>query len=402
MVIDIVKKEIVNGSIPAKTDMSSTYALISNLIKISSISSDDKSEGLDIAAKFVQKWLKSHSLNAKIIEFKKGYPVVVAEIGKGKRTILLNGHVDVVPHGDKSKWSSDPFSGRISGNKIYGRGASDMKAGLGVLMNIMAELNGNIDYKLIFTCVSDEETGGFNCSKYLAEKYNPDLVLVAEPTGPRLIGVGEKGVLHIKVITNGKSAHSSIPSSGSNAIMLMLEDLRKLSKISSIKIKTPQKTKLILNNSATVFGNDLRIVTSNAAVIYGGTKANMVPDLCEADVDIRIPPGTSSRETLKMVKSLVKNGKVVLCPSSEPNLTDINNSQVLSFKKSAESMVGSTKFVISPGASDGRFFRYKNVPTIVYGPGGYKTAHSYNECVDLREIKSIYAVYKDFLFNLCK
>ena len=395
-----MKNNLHNKQIMPKVKVEEVYSLVSELIKIPSINANKKLLGLDDIAKFVQKWFAAHEVKSRIVEFKKGYPVVIAESGSGKKTILLNGHMDTVPSGEIGKWALKPFCGKISKGAIHGRGASDMKAGLGILMAIMADMNGSKDCKLIFTAVSDEETGGFNCSRYIAEKYSPDLVFVAEPTTPRMISVGEKGVFHIKIITMGKAVHSSIPSAGSNAIMSMLEDLRALSNISSTEVKINPKIKSVLENSVKEFGNDAHIITFNPSIISGGIKTNVVPDRCEAEVDMRIPPGISMKQSLKIAKSLVKNGKIVLYPGSEPSYIDTEDKHLIAFRKTVEKRLGSSKLIIGTGATDGRFFRENGITTIVYGPGQRKAMHAYNELVSLVEIKEVYGVYWEFFSNL--
>ena len=175
--------------------------LVSQLIQIPSVTS---SSSISEVAVFTKSWLEENGVDASITEDVEGYPIVMAEIGKGEKTIMLNGHMDVVPVGEESRWTVGPFSGKIANGKIYGRGTTDMKAGLAIMMMLMKELKGKVNCRISFVAVSDEETGGFNCSKHLAEEYKPDLVLVPEPTGLSSIGIGEKGVCHIRIITRGK------------------------------------------------------------------------------------------------------------------------------------------------------------------------------------------------------
>lgn len=89
------------------------------------------------------------------------------------RTIMLNGHFDVVPPGDLKAWKYPPFSPTLVDGKMFGRGTADMKAGLAVFMQLYVDLVDKLDYNLIFTAVPDEETGGEHGSKRLSEIYKP-------------------------------------------------------------------------------------------------------------------------------------------------------------------------------------------------------------------------------------
>ncbi len=379
-----------------KEEVVELFDLASKLIKIPSVNHEGRLENLDRISRFIAGWFTAHGIRSRIIEFRKGHPVVIAEVGTGKKTILLNGHMDVVPQGD-GKWVRDPFSGTVSNGKLFGRGAADMKSGLAMFMLLMSRMKEHPGQRLIFTAVSDEETGGFNCSRYLAEKYSPDLVLVAEPTGLRYVGIGEKGVLHVKLRTQGKASHSSRPSLGKNAVVAMIGALDKLSGISKMPIKFPEAVRPALLNSRTLFGSDAVKITINPSVLRGGNKVNVVPDSCEADVDMRLPPGVSSKKVLDTVRKLAPAAEVEKCPSSESNYTDMNDRHVHSFMKSVARHAKYPKPIVSTGASDGRFFRYKGIPTISYGPGNFDMAHSNDEYVDLSEFKAIYEVYLAFL-----
>jgi len=139
----------------------------------------------------VLNWLKERGVEAREVEFNQGWPLVLAEIGEGHKRVMLNGHFDVVPPGDLTMWSFDPFSGAIQEDRILGRGASDMKAGLAVFMKVITEVEPG-ECTLTLAAVPDEEVGGRNGSRILAERANYDLVLISEPTGSGQIAVGRR------------------------------------------------------------------------------------------------------------------------------------------------------------------------------------------------------------------
>ena len=140
-------------------------------------------------------------------------------------SIILNGHLDVVPAGDRSQWDFDPFAGTVTDTQILGRGTSDMKAGVAGLLFAMkllkesgAELKGNIRLHL----VSDEESGGEFGSRWLCDHgyaEGANACLIAEPTSANDIEIGQKGGLTVILKATGKSAHGSLGGiKGDNAI----------------------------------------------------------------------------------------------------------------------------------------------------------------------------------------
>lgn len=361
-------------------------------------------ENLIECSLFIKDFFNFYGYSVDIIEFEKGWPVVIVNNGrKSDKSILLNGHYDVVPTGDKNKWKHDPFSGKIIDDKVYGRGSTDMKGGLAVFMKVFVEIGEKVDYNLIFTAVPDEESGGDKGSKYLAEKYNPSLVLISEPSGSNSINIGEKGLLQIGLISNGKVAHGSLPSLGENAIMKLARDLIQLEKIKDIEVKIPENlieamTARIPTENAKY---DVLRISYNPGVIRGGVKVNVVPDYAEAEIDMRIPPGITSKEALELVKSLVTNSVINPIDISEPNYTSLDNEFVVKLDKVIREELGSSpkKYIIT-GATDGRYFRYKGIPAIVYGPGELGMAHAYDEFISVKELENSYKVIKRYLLTL--
>lgn len=156
--------------------------------------------------------------------------------------MILNGHVDVVPAGDREQWDFDPFSGEVTDKLILGRGTSDMKAGVAGLLFAMkiltesgAPLNGNVRLHI----VSDEESGGEYGSKWLCENgYAKDAnaCLIAEPTSNNTIEIGQKGGLTLIMKAYGKSAHGSLGGfKGENAIIKLSKVLDKLQGLTKIE-----------------------------------------------------------------------------------------------------------------------------------------------------------------------
>ena len=178
---------------------------------------------------FVENYLKAAGIPYEETGNNPSSPVLWPSWGSDEGfSVILNGHLDVVPAGDRSQWDFDPFCGTVTDKQILGRGTSDMKAGVAGLLFAMkilkesgAELRGNIRLHL----VSDEESGGEYGSTWLCEHgyaEKADACLIAEPTSSNDIEIGQKGGLQYQLKAAGKSAHGSLGGfKGDNAILKM-------------------------------------------------------------------------------------------------------------------------------------------------------------------------------------
>jgi len=388
--------------------MEEISSLTSKLIQFPSINPPTSEESMRSIAAYIKDWFRENGIETRIKEYQKGWPTVIAEIGNGKKTVLINGHFDVVPTGDENSWKRKPFGGEIVEGKIFGRGASDMKSGVALAMILLRDLADKINYKLIFTGVSDEETGGFNCSRFISQEYNPDLVLITEPSGPSSIIIGEKGLLQLRLKAKGIPAHGSVPSMGLNAIELLIKDLLNLSNISKLELNIPQELRQILENTIIRLKEELgkelkevKTISFNIGLIKGGVKVNVVADYCEAEVDMRIPPGITFDEAYEKAKSFVNNSSVEIIQKSNPNYTSPNNEYVQKLKMVIEKKLATKAMeIIITGATDGRYFREKGIPVIIYGPGKLGQAHVYDEHVLIEDLNKCYVVLKELLLSL--
>ena len=371
--------------------------LASDLVRIPSVSGN--TEKVAEVADFIAEWMKKNGISAEIVNFEKNAPVVISQVGKGKKTILLNGHMDVVPEGDSRMWRADPYSGKLDGKGLYGRGAADMKGGLATMMHVFAEIADRTDHKVMFTAVPDEEIGGEKGARHLADRYAPDLVLLGEPSKSEMIGLGEKGLLQIKLIGEGRTAHASLPSLGKNAIMKVVRDIERLSEISNVRINAPKEVRPLLQEGVRRLGKDVGIITFNPGTINGGLKPNVVPDHCEVGIDMRLPPGITIKKAISIARSLIKETKIQIDSTSEPNVTSPSVKEVARFIRTAKEHSPNARAVIKNGATDGCYFRYKGVPVVGFGPGSNELTHSYNEYVSLREIDIAHKVYRNFLLG---
>ena len=346
-------------------------------------------------AKLIFNKLKKFGLKPQYVSALSQRPNVVCSLKKkGRPTLIFNGHMDTVPAGDESKWKYPPFSAKIIGNKLYGRGALDMKASLAAMVFAMKVLS-KIDLKgnLIFTAVVDEEPGAFSeiGTKYLLKKcLKGDACLVGEP-GTKKICIGSKGGWRLKIITKGKAVHTGSfdwekQRKGINAVAKMAKILLFLEKL-KLKYKP---TKLFKGRKP---------VITPGTLIRGGTAINIVPDYCEAMIEIRLMPGQKKEKIKKELFDYLQ-----ILKEKDPqikfkikDLIFVPSVWISEKEKIVELLKKNARFILkrepkigSSGPwSDAHFFIEKGIPTISgFGPDG-KNEHSLNEFVNINSIVSL-------------
>ncbi len=336
--------------------------------------------------------------------------------------MILNGHVDVVPAGNRDQWSWDPFGGEITDTQILGRGASDMKAGVACLLYAVrilkdsgAELKGNIRLHI----VSDEESGSQYGTKWLCSQgyaKDADAVMIAEPTSNWTIESGQKGGLHVVLKAVGESAHGSLGNyKGDNAILKLNKVLPHIDLLTKIKGNFPDYLLEALETSKQVAEKAIGIpgagevighVSANVGLIQGGRRPNMVPDYCEATIDCRLPYGADHDEIEAAVQEMIRVSGVEgvsyeLRWSSEANVTLNDTALVKALKKNAEEVWGFTVYPAWQWAcSDAREYRYLGIPTIQYGPSNTGGIHAPNENVDIEDVVNAGQIYVRTLCEL--
>ena len=345
-------------------------------------------------AVFIEPMLKSMGLETSVFEFKKGRPDVVAvyRIGESKKAIIFDGHMDTVPFGDLSTWSVDPLSGTVKEGKLFGRGSADMKGSIAAyvyalktLINSGIKLNGNIT--LILT--SDEEASTME-TKYVLEKgYHATFGIVGEPSNLQ-VHTAHKGFARWKLTTYGKSAHSSTPDNGVNAIYKMAKAVTKLEEMAENASR--QKAHPLLGPP-----------TFSVGIIKGGTRDNVVPDTCEVTIERRLLPGEKPDIVEKQI-----NDTLSLITSKDPqfkyNLSLYHwlsgaetppTAPVVSLAKNAVQDIVGQEVKIEGFAATTEMVHLTNVgiPSIILGCGHVKQTHIANEYVLTQQIIDVAKAY---------
>lgn len=349
--------------------------LIKSLIKIPS--TKEKNKALDQVLLIADKYLRE--CNSK--KFKgKGAPSVIyyntPEPSKNFK-IILNAHLDVVPANESQ------FKPVIKGDKLYGRGALDMKGAAAVEILVFKELASKVKYPLGLQLVTDEEIGGFNGTKYQIEKgIKADFVIAGEPTD---FGVNNKakGIVWAKVKTKGKAAHGAYPWQGENAINKMNNVINTINEKYPLPNKETWKTTVNL-----------------AKVSTGNETFNKVPDNCDAWLDVRYIPEESDTIINNIKRILPKGAELEVVLKEPSQFTEKDNLYLKQLRKSIESVNHKTSSLINKhGGSDVRHYNAVGCAGVTFGPVG-EGLHTDNEWVSIKSLETYYKILKDFLLSV--
>lgn len=342
------------------------------LIKIDS----SNLEGANKAIDFCENLLLSNGLKTEIIEHN-GFKTLICTIGEGNKTLLLNGHLDIVS-GKKEQFSPYEENGNL-----YGRGSADMKSGAAAMISTILELkNQKLPCKVQLQLVTDEETGGLNCSKYLVDNgFRGDFVICGEPTQLG-IGVQAKGILQLDIEFYGKSAHGSRPWQGDNAIIKAYKAFEKILNLPFAK----EKSELY------------EFPSINLSKIEGGDVYNKVPDYCKMSLDIRFLPEQKSDEIIKQIEKVVQT-QVNIHSYGDPVKTKVDDMYVKRLIESINFIINDKAKVFGQhGSADTRFYSKYDIPAVEFGPTGGNW-HGNDEYVSIDSIYLYKNILKDFILN---
>jgi len=326
------------------------------------------------------------------VEPEPGRTSLLATVGAGdgsRPTLLINGHLDVVPV-DAGEWSRDPFGAELVDGRLYGRGTADMKGGIAAAVEAMAVLGRagrEPSCDLAFHLVADEERGGRLGTRVLVERgaVRADACVVPEPTG-MAVCVAERGLLTATVTVHGRPAHGGQPQDGVSAI--------------------EKAAKVVLALHGADFGGPdhplLGRPSCNVGVIKGGSGHNTVAERCALVVDRRLLPGVSREEAEAGVRRRIDAigdhelrydlepgvyGEASELARDHPFVTEVQ--EVIAAELGRPSPVIGMTF-----STDARFVRNQaGIPAVVLGPGAIAQAHTNDEWVLVDRLVDAAAVY---------
>jgi succinyl-diaminopimelate desuccinylase len=332
-------------------------------------------EGIQSAAGFVKGWLEARDVEVRAAT-NNGLPVLATTVGAAEGpTLVLHGHLDVVPG------HPEQFEPRVEDDRLFGRGAYDMKGGLAAMMCATVELAAQSAVRAHFLCVPDEESDEpfDRASDYLvAEGWVGDFAITGEPTDLR-IGVQAKGVLAMRIEVCGKAAHGSTPWLGDNAVLKAIDVFRRIESMPFAR------------DSSEMFDRP----SISLGRIMGGDAMNKVPDRCVIDVDVRYLPGQDVRAILGEIESIPDTSVKVVFHREPANVARDNPYVVMLAQAVHEGTPAERISVGRDGASDAISFIEAGVPAVEFGPvgGGH---HGPDEWVSIQSLARYRRALVDF------
>lgn len=366
-------------------------SLLQHLIRIPSVNPDNspgtESTREEEIAVFLGGWLEALGADVIFEEIEPGRPNLIARFAPldGRPRILFGPHLDTV---GVAGMTIDPFGGEIRDARIWGRGASDTKGPMAAMLWALrqtAELQVTSPVALDFVAFMGEESGQLG-SKDFAARHAADyrFALVGEPTSMQVVHV-TKGSLWTTLRATGKAAHSAQPERGESAILKLIRALDMLDHH-------------LCNRLATFTHPVLGRSTMNIGLIRGGSRPNIVPDLAEAEIDIRITPSlTEMGGALKLLKETLLAHDLpleIVNPHENPPMdTHSDHPMIRTLLETAPT----TRLAGAPWFSDAAHLAHGGLPSICIGPGSIDQAHTKDEFIEIAALEEGATFFEAFI-----
>lgn len=374
--------------------MSQVVKLLRDLIALPSVNNaflppGDPHAGEELVADYLKNRARKAGLEIETQATNSGRDNLIVRLkplGQATHRIILAPHMDTVG-GDLDKI----FRPTKKGERLHGRGACDTKGSVAVMFHAMEHLakrDRPANTEIVFIGFVDEECNQTGSRAFSKLKLKANLALVGEPTRCKVVAA-HKGDLWLRLSTRGKAAHGARPELGRNAVHTMAKC------IDAIETEYAQN---LGKRRHPVLGHP----TINTGIVRGGSQPNIVPDVCEADMDRRTLPGESfttiSREIGEVLKkrglkARLTNVKGYTCPAME---TDPTLPMVQQFMRT----VRQTKPLGVDYYCDAANIATTGVPAIVWGPGDIAQAHTADEWISIRQLERGMDVLTRFLLSL--
>ena len=345
------------------------------------------------------------------VEREEAWGVVARRPGRGTRagrSLLLNGHVDVVPPGSVDAWTTTPFDPRIAGGHMFGRGSCDMKAGVVASLwaaEAIRQAGVTLDGDLLLTAVLGEEDGGLGTYATLARGWRADACVIPEPTNLDMVP-GNAGALTFRLVVPGLATHASRRTEGVSAIEKFIPLFRALE-----HLEVARNAAVTSTNAQFALAYPISIGT-----VVAGDWASSVPDLLVANGRL----GVALDEPIDDARRVLERAIAEAC-DADPWLRQhparvewwggqfasgklAATSDLLERTMAAHSTVSDTTpgSWIAPYGSDLRLMTdIGGVPTLHYGPGDVASAHGPDESVPLEQVITTARTLATLALDLC-
>ena len=388
----------------AQIDADELVDLTRELVRIPSVvRPGDPSANESAVADYVHRWFVKEGLDVEIQEVAPGRPNVLAVLGeKGAgKSLLLEGHTDVVTEGDPALWTHAPFAADLVDGRIYGRGTADMKSGLAAAMVTAAAFKRSgttLAGRLVVGALVDEE-GDMIGVRHLCETAigrELDAAIICEPEENELC-LEQRGVVWARVTVRGRMAHGAMPEAGVNPITGVGALLREVPVLQKRLRALCAKSKYLRPPTVTP--------TIVRAPLSGLPQSNVIPGGAEATLDIRLTPGpgedviaTEIDAACRRAAAACDGVTIEWRPANGFRLAtrvDKDEALVKAMMKGVRQATGhSARFGGVPGSTDGTILRMtRGIPIVTCGPGNRLIPHQVDEYVDVKELVEAAHIY---------
>ncbi|MGD2186971.1 MAG: M20 family metallopeptidase [Desulfobacterales bacterium] len=413
----MISSEIIE-KVLSQIDPGELIDLTVDLVRINSVWDPAAGTSEQAVAERIADWARSQGFEVQVDQVAPDRPNIIVSwpAGSQKRTLMFEGHTDVVTPGDVSAWQHDPFGAEIVGRRMYGRGTNDTKGNLAAMMIAMKALKSTaVDLcgSVIGGVLCDEEDQMLGVRDFI-KRGHADKITAAVICEPQdgLICTAQKGAIRASYWITGRMSHGAMPLSGLNcapAIARLIDALHVLEK-----------------EAVTTVGCDAYLgwpsftPTVVQAPVSGASQLNVMPREAKVQVDVRTTPQQSHKRIIKDLKMLAQNVekrvrenyiqydelldlqrdrdlavRVDILTDRPCTLTDPIEPVVKAADWATRSITGKKPVYAGvPGATDGTYlWALKNIPIVTMGAGDRQIPHQIDEWVDLEQLIETAKIY---------
>ena len=391
----------------ARIDDDEVVELTRGLVRIPSVYRPGEPDANEArVARFVEDWMRREGFRVEVQTVEPGRPNVIGWLGQkrpGMRSLLLEGHTDVVTEGDPKEWSWPPFGAELVQGRIYGRGAADMKGGLAAAMvGAAAFRRAGVEPrgKLVVGALVDEEDRMIGVHHLVGTPVGRELdaAIICEPEENELC-LEQRGVVWARFRVRGKMAHGAMPEAGVNPIACLGVMLRESGALERRLRRRCERSRY------------LRPPTVTPTIIQGPSRgvgvpqSNVIPAFAEMTLDVRVTPGIDADGLREELEALCRAGERA-CPGAKVEWEAVNAFRLATKVDRSEpivrAMIAGVRAATRraprwggvPGSTDGTILRMElGLPIVTCGPGNRLIPHQVDEYVEVAELVEAAKIY---------